>query len=123
VDTNANVSEEGPSRLEVWTQLVRDRHHKEGLSIGHLLGTSAWGVGARQLTLPESPSPPLYLAFLLYPYFNFLISLLYLISVSQKPYTILKLVGAGLHIPFGVWPFLSLLFFPFALMSLVITIP
>ena len=48
---------------------------------------------------------------------------MYFLSVSQKPRTILKQVGAGLHIPFRVRPFLSLLFFPLGFMLLVTTIP
>ena len=45
-------------------------------------------------------------------------SSLYFLAVSQKPHIILKLVGAGLHISFGVW----LLCFLLHLRYLLITI-
>ena len=78
--------------------------------------------GASINTTRNPPLRSLYLPFLLYPNFNSLVFMLYLLPVSQKPHTILKQVGAGLHTPFGVWLFLFLLYFRLALMFLVLTI-
>ena len=118
----ATESEEGTVATDGVDDLVRDRHYctMHGLPAWYLLGTRVRGIGVRQLTPPETR--PFYLTFPI-PISIFWSSLLYLFDVSQKPHTIWEQVGAGLQIPSGVWLFLSLVFFPLAVMLLVTTIP
>jgi len=82
-----------------------------GLPIRCLLEVRAWGMDAVQATHRRISSAPSISPFSSIHISILWSSLLYLLAVSQRPHIILKQVGAGLHIPFGVWPFLSHLSF------------
>jgi len=60
-----------------------------GLPFWRLLAARARGMGAVQLTPPESPPPPLSPLSPL-SLFQFWSSLLYLLTVSQRPHTIIE---------------------------------